>query len=109
MYGSIMRAKIKPGKKAEYLRFVEELLPTAEDYGRGLHSVEIGSEDRDPDRIAVVIHFRDRESYVANSERADTNSYWQRQAEYFDGPVEWIDLNYERYIGKPLAEKAVVS
>jgi len=106
MYGSILRAKLKPGQKAAYERFIESLLPTAEDYGKGLHSVELAYEDKDPDRLVVLIHFRDKESYIANANDPQTNSDWERQREFFDGDVEWIDLNYERYIGKPLGEEA---
>jgi hypothetical protein len=45
MYGSIMRARIKDGRRDEYTRFLHEIVPTADDYGQGLHSVELGSED----------------------------------------------------------------
>jgi quinol monooxygenase YgiN len=106
MYGSILRAKIKPGQKAAFERFMEESLPSVDDYGRGLHSVEVGYEDKDSDRAVVIIHFRDKESYIANAERPDTNSDWERQREFFEGDVEWIDLHYQRYIGKPLGEEA---
>jgi heme-degrading monooxygenase HmoA len=106
MYGTILRAKLKPGQREAYERFLESLLPTADDYGRGLHSVELAYEDKDPDRLAVIIHFRDKESYIANAERADTGQDWERQREFFEGDVEWIDLNYSRFIGKPLSEEA---
>jgi heme-degrading monooxygenase HmoA len=106
MYGSILRAKLKPGQKAAYERFVNELLPSADDYGRGLHSIELAYEDKDPDRLVVIIHFRDKESYKANAERSDTNADWERQREFFEGDVEWIDLNFAQYVGKQLGEEA---
>lgn len=104
MYGSIMRARIKDGRRDEYIRFLHEIVPTADDYGQGLHSVELGWEDADPQRAVVVIHFRDKESYVANAQRPETDSQFRRQAEFFEGEPEWIDLNYVEYLGKPLTE-----
>jgi quinol monooxygenase YgiN len=108
MYGSILRAKIKPGKKEEYLRLVRSEVPTAEDYGQGLHSVEAAFEDKDPDRVVMIIHFKDRESYTKNADRAETNEQWERQAALLED-VEWIDVNYVDYIGKPIGEGATAS
>lgn len=106
MYGTIMRARVKPGRRAEYEKTFRDMVPSAEEYGRGLHSVEIAWEDKDPDRLAVIVHFRDRESYIANANRPETNADYQKQLEYFDGAPEWIDVNYAQYVGQPLTEGA---
>jgi quinol monooxygenase YgiN len=106
MYGSIMRARIKQGKRDEYIRLLQDLVPTAEDYGHGLHSVELGWEEADPQRAVVVIHFRDKESYLANGQRPETDAQFRRQAELFDGEPEWIDLDYVEYVGNPLTSTA---
>ncbi len=106
MYGTIMRAKIKAGRKDEYQRLLEQEIPSAEAYGNGLHSVEMAWEDKDPDRVVVIVHFRDRESYVANADRAETNSEYQKQAEFFDGQPEWTDINYVKYVGKPVGQES---
>ncbi|TMB92044.1 MAG: hypothetical protein E6J45_03785 [Chloroflexi bacterium] len=104
MYGTIMRARVKPGKRAEYEKLMREMVPSAEDYGNGMHSVEAAWEDKDPDRLVVIVHFKDRESYVANAERSETDQQYQQQLEYLDGEPEWIDVNFANYIGKPLGE-----
>jgi quinol monooxygenase YgiN len=104
MYGTIMRAKVKPGKRAEYEKLMRDMVPSAEDYGNGMHSVEAAWEDKDPDRLVVIVHFKDRESYVANADRPETNEQYQQQLEYLDGPPEWIDVNFANYIGKPLGQ-----
>ena len=101
MYGSIMRARIKAGKKDDYVRLLQEFVPSAEDYGQGLHSLEIAFEDRDPNRVVLIIHFRDRESYVRNADRPQTNADWERQAALLDD-VQWIDVNYVNYLGRPV-------
>ena len=102
MYGSIMRARIKDGKKDAYLDFLRELLPTAEDYGNGLHSVELAWEASDPQRVVAIIHFADRDSYVANANRPETDADFRRQLEFFEGEPEWLDLDYVGYMGKPM-------
>jgi quinol monooxygenase YgiN len=104
MYGTIMRARIKPGKRAEYEKLMQEMVPSASDYGQGMHSIEAAWEDKDPNRVVVIVHFKDRESYVANAERAETDEQYRKQLEYLDGEPEWTDVNYSTYIGKPLGE-----
>lgn len=106
MYGTIMRAKVKPGRKAEYEKAMREMVPSADDYGRGLHSLQVAWEDKDPDRIVMIIHFRDRDSYIANANRPETNADYERQLEFLEGPPEWTDVNYADYIGKPIGEGA---
>jgi quinol monooxygenase YgiN len=102
MYGTIMRAKIKPGRRAEYEKVMREMVPSAEAYGQGMHSFEVAWEDKDPDRIVMIVHFKDRESYVANAGRPETDTDFRKQMEYLDGEPEWIDVSYADYVGKPL-------
>ncbi len=102
MFGTIMRAKVKPGRRAEYEQLMREMVPSAEAYGQGMHSYEIAWEDADPDRIVLMVHFKDRESYMANAARAGTNTDYVRQLEYLVGEPEWIDVNFAEYVGKPL-------
>ena len=102
MYGTIMRAKVKPGRRAEYEKVMKEMVPSADAYGQGLHSYEVAWEDKDPDRIVMIIHFKDRESYMANAGRPETDADFRKQLEYLDGDPEWIDVSYADYVGKPL-------
>jgi quinol monooxygenase YgiN len=104
MYGTIMRAKVKAGQRAEYEQLMREMVPSAEAYGQGMHSYEVAWEDKDPDRIVLIVHFKDRGSYLANANRAGTAEDYQRQLEYLDGEPEWIDVNYAEYVGKPLGD-----
>lgn len=109
MYGTIMRGKVKAGRRAEYEKVMREIVPSAEDYGNGLHSIEVAWEDKDSDRIVMIIHFRDRESYLANASRPETDEQYRKQIEFLDGEPEWIDVNYDAYVGKPLAETAATT
>jgi len=104
MYGTIMRARIKKGEKDDFVALLRRQVPTAEDYGQGLHSFELAWEDADPDRVLIVVHFRDKQSYLANANRAETDEQFREQQKHFDGDAEWIDLNFAEYVGKPLTE-----
>ena len=103
MYGTIMRAKIKPGRRADYEKAMREMVPSADAYGQGMHSFEVAWEDKDPDRIVMIVRFNDRESYMANANRPETDAEYRQQLAFFDGEPQWIDVNYAEYVGKPLA------
>ena len=109
MYGTIMRARVKAGRRDEFVKAMQEMVPSPDDYGHGLISYEVAWEDNDPDRIVLIIHFRDRDSYRANADRPETDRDYRRQLEFLEGEPEWIDLNYSQYVGKPLGETAASS
>lgn len=109
MYGTIMRAKVKPGRKAEYQQAMQAMVPSPEDYGRGLVALQIAWEDKDPDRIVMIVFFKDRDSYIANANRPDTNTQYEQQLDYLEGPPEWIDVNYGEFVGNPLGEGAATA
>src|SRR5207302_8593660 len=99
-----MRARLKPGTRAEYERMFREMVqPHTE---RGLVAVQLAFEDKDPDRVIAVIHFKDRESYVRNADDPRTDADYRRQAEFFEGPPEWTDVQYGPSVGNPTAQAA---
>ena len=104
MYGTIMRARIKPGRRDEYVKLMREMVPSADDYGQVLHSIEAAWEDKDPNRLVLIVHFKDRESYVANADRSETDEQYRKQLEFLEGEPEWTDVNFSDYTGKPLGE-----
>lgn len=95
MYGTIMRARVKAGRKSEFEQHLREASPAAE---TGFVGVQIGWEDKDPDRLVAVVVFKDRESYVGNAERPDTNTNYERMLEFLDDGIEWLDVNWTEYI-----------
>jgi hypothetical protein len=68
----------------------------------GLRRRCLAWEDKDPDRIVMIVRFKDRESYMANADRPETDTDYRKQLEYLDGEPEWIDVSYADYVGKPL-------
>jgi quinol monooxygenase YgiN len=92
MYGSIMRGRVKPGRRAEMERTFAEIAPRHVEHG--LVSGEMAWEVGDPDRFLQIIHFRDRDSYERNAARPETDADFRRQMELLDGDPEWIDVEY---------------
>ncbi|TMC50230.1 MAG: hypothetical protein E6J14_05095 [Chloroflexi bacterium] len=104
MYGSVMRGRVKSGRRAEYERLVREIAPVHQ--AEGLQSIDVAWEDKDPDRVVVVIRFRDKESYLRNAQRPETDRDYRRQLELLEGEPEWIDITYAVHAGRPVAEGA---
>lgn len=104
MFGTIMRAQVKPGQRDAFIEAMRQR-GTATD-NPGFLSAEIGFEDKDPDRVIAVIHFRDRESYMANAERPQTDADYKQMLQYLAGAPEWIDLHYVAFEGEALTASA---
>ena len=101
MYGTIMRGRVKAGQR-EALESLVMGWPDQRGEPDGYHSSELAWEDKDPERLVLVVHFRDKASYVANAESPEQNTKYQRMLELLDGEPEWIDVNYAAYQGKGL-------
>ncbi len=108
MFGTIMRARAKEGRMEALERLFEEQRAGAE-RPPGFHSVEFAREDKDPDRVVAVIHFADKESYVANAKRPETDADYQHLLGFLDGEPEWIDVDYARYYGDPVSEDVLAA
>jgi quinol monooxygenase YgiN len=101
MYGSIMRARLKKGQREAFQKLMEDRVRAHTP--QGLHSIEMAWEDKDPDRVVTIIHFRDKDSYVKNANAADTDKDYREMLQYMESEPEWIDVHYASYAGKPLA------
>lgn len=92
MYGSIMRGRVKPGKRSEFEALAREIAPNHHE--QGLVRFEVAWEADDPDAVLAIIHFRDKDSYIRNAERPETDRDFRRQLELLDGEPQWIDVEY---------------
>jgi antibiotic biosynthesis monooxygenase (ABM) superfamily enzyme len=103
MFGTIMRAKLKPGQKDAYQRWGQEQQSQLTQPGTsGFVSIEIAFEDKDPNRIVTIVRFTDRDTYVKNAKAPATNDNYNQMVKFFEGPPEWIDVNYVAFAGEPL-------
>jgi quinol monooxygenase YgiN len=103
MYGSIMRARVKPGKLDALVSQFEQNRDRITRMP-GFVSMEFGQEDTDPNRVVGIIHFKDKESYVRNAQAPETDANYREMLKHMEGEPEWIDLQYKRYFGHPLTE-----
>ena len=102
-----MRAQVKAGQRDAFIEAMRGRGSASRN--PGFLSAEIGFEDKNPDRVVAVIHFRDRASYMANAERPETDSDYRGMLDYLTGPPEWTDLHYVAYEGEPLNAAAVAA
>jgi quinol monooxygenase YgiN len=107
MFGTIMRARCKPGQRDAFIDTMRQRGTAANN--PGFLSAELAYEDKDPDRVIAVIHFRDRESYMANAQRPQTDAEYQQMLGFLVEPPEWIDVHYVAYTGEPLNESAMAA
>ena len=91
MFGTVMRARLKPERRDAFLN---EIRAQEQRRPEGLESAEVAVEDKDPDRILVIVRFRDRESYMANAADPEQDREYRRMLDYLDGEPEWIDVRY---------------
>jgi quinol monooxygenase YgiN len=107
MFGTIMRAQAKPGQRDAFIEAMRRR--GSESNNPGFLSAEICREDKDPDRVVAVIHFRDRESYMTNAARPQTDAEYNEMLQYLAGPPEWIDVHYVAYEGEPLSASTLAA
>ena len=105
MYGTIMRARVKPERREEYVRMMSDEAPRSE---TGFVGVQVGWEDKNPNNLVLVVVFKDKESYTRNADDPATDEMYRKQLEYLEGEPEWIDVNWAQYIGTPSGQGAAV-
>ncbi|HZS13313.1 MAG TPA: antibiotic biosynthesis monooxygenase [Candidatus Dormibacteraeota bacterium] len=102
MYGTIMRARTKPGQRDAFIASMVDR-GTA-DRNPGFLSAEVCAVDGDPEGVIAVIHFKDRESYLRNADRPEVDSEYRQMLGFLAGPPEWTDVHYVSYRGEPISE-----
>jgi quinol monooxygenase YgiN len=107
MFGTIMRARTKPGQRDAFIETMKQRGTASRN--PGFLSAEVGYEDKEPDRVIAVIHFRDRESYLANAQRPQTDAEYRQMLDFLVEPPEWTDVHYVGYTGEPLTESAMAA
>jgi quinol monooxygenase YgiN len=85
-YGTIARAKVKPGK-------LEDLKRTFEGQGNEPDSVAVYvyQTDADPNEIYIAAIFKDREAYLANADSPEQNERYLQLRQWLEADPEWHD------------------
>lgn len=93
MFGTLMRARVKPGQRDNLMQRMRDMDQRRQP--EGFESAEVAWEDQDPDRLVMIVHFRDRASYMANAAAPEQDREYREWLRYLDGEPEWIDLRFE--------------
>ncbi|HEU5001641.1 MAG TPA: antibiotic biosynthesis monooxygenase [Actinomycetota bacterium] len=96
MYGTIMRARVKPGVRHV---FEDEAARNSAAHPDGYLFSELAWEDSDAEALVLIVHFRDRASYLANAASPEQDAQYRRMLQYFEGEPEWIDIRYAATLG----------
>jgi quinol monooxygenase YgiN len=86
MYGTLARARVKPGKADEVARLFEEM-------GRpeGSIAVSVLRTDADPDQLFIGGVFESREAYQRNAASPEQDARFRRLRELLVADPEWHD------------------
>jgi antibiotic biosynthesis monooxygenase (ABM) superfamily enzyme len=87
MFGTMFKAKLKPGKAEAMKQLGEEEMATR-DTIPGLKAAYVLSEG---DEMWGLVIFENEETYRANSESAEQDRWFRRRLELMEGPPEWHD------------------
>lgn len=88
MYGSIARSRLKPGKREQFERWMEE---QGQQSPPGHVSFTVYRSDTDPNELWTAIVFESKQAYQANSNSPETDAMYRQLVEFFTGPPEWHD------------------
>src|SRR4051794_28642316 len=98
VYGTIMRARVKPGHRETLENLMKEQTGREQQLP-GFHSFDVAWEDKDPDRLVLVVRFVDKDSYVANAESPEQDAEYRQMVEHIEGEPEWIDVHWAAHVG----------
>jgi quinol monooxygenase YgiN len=93
MYGTIMRARVKPGQRDAFIETMSGTRSRAGD-ASGFQSADVAWEDKDPNRVVIIARFADKDSYVANAESPEQDAEYRRMVELLESEPEWIDVHF---------------
>ena len=86
MYGTISRARLKPGKADELARLMDEL-----DRPQGSVMVSVLRTDADPDQVFIAGVFESREAYQRSAASPEQDARFRRLRELLVADPEWHD------------------
>ena len=86
MYGTVARMKVKPGG-------LEALKQMSEDMAvpPGGVTSYIYQMDADPNELYLVVVFESKEAYVANAQRPEQHTEYEKLRTWLEADPEWHD------------------
>lgn len=93
MYGTLLRARAKPGKRGEVVAMMGEGLDT-----RGFRATYLLLPDDDEDAVVAGVLFEDRTTYSANAHDPATDAWYRRFRALLEVDPEWTDGDWIAFL-----------
>lgn len=92
MFGTVARMKVKAGREQDLMALSDEIdSDLAGGNDTGAIAEYVFKLDNAPNEYIMVAIFKDRESYVANAQRPETDRNYRKMREMLDADPEWND------------------
>jgi quinol monooxygenase YgiN len=88
MYGTIAKLKVKPGK-VEALK--SHMTSVTSRHEPGFLAVNVYQMDADPNELYLTVMFENKETYVANANRPETDADFKKMMQLLVAEPEWHD------------------
>lgn len=96
MYGTVMRARAKPGDRQAVVAMMGEGLDT-----RGFRATHVLVPDDDDQTVIAAVIFEDRETYSANAHDPATEEWYGRFRALLEEDPEWTDGGWASFLTTP--------
>jgi hypothetical protein len=93
MYGTLMRARAKPGRREEVVAMMGESLDT-----RGFRATYLLLPDDDEQSVIAGVLFDDRATYSANAHDPATEAWYGRFRALLEDDPEWTDGDWVSFL-----------
>lgn len=93
MYGTVMRAKAKAGKRREVVAMMGEGIDT-----KGFRATHVLLPDDDEDAVVAGVIFEDQETYSANAHDPATEQWYGRFRALLEEDPEWTDGGWVSFL-----------
>ena len=93
MYGTVMRAKAKPGNREEVVAMMGEGLDTT-----GFRATYLLLPDGDEDAVIAGVIFEDRKTYSSNAHDPATEEWYARFRALLEDDPEWTDGEWVSFL-----------
>jgi quinol monooxygenase YgiN len=93
MYGTMMRAKAKPGSRQAVVAMMGESLDT-----KGFHATYVLLPDDDEDTVVAGVIFEDQETYSANAHDPATEAWYGRFRALLEDDPAWTDGGWVSFL-----------
>jgi hypothetical protein len=93
MYGTVMRALVKPGNRQAVTELMGEGVDT-----KGFHATHVLFPDDDENAVIAAILFEDGEAYSANAHDPATEEWYGRFRALLEDDPEWTDGEWTSFL-----------